>query len=308
MDARWVAAAMAALSVITIIYGVYKWRQERALSERLDKLIGREATMPSLRELELQRPFKERVLRSLVDTGVTVIARFIPPHSLTRLDEKLIQAGRPGGLSALEFTALRWLLALIGGGAAAVVALSSGLPVGKGLYAGLLVGFLAYVYPHVWLNSRVRARQKEILKALPDALDLLTVAVDAGLGFDAALMKVAYRWDNALTQEFRRVLDELHMGVPRAEALRRMAQRTGVPELASFVAILIQSERLGASITRVLHAQADAMRTRRRQRAEEEAHKAPVKMMIPLVLFVFPALFIVIVGPALPLIMAAFGK
>ncbi|NPA91031.1 MAG: type II secretion system F family protein, partial [Chloroflexi bacterium] len=108
--------------------------------------------------------------------------------------------------------------------------------------------------------------------------------------------------------EFRRVIAELQMGIPRAEALRRMAQRAGVPELTSFVVILIQSERLGASITRVLHAQAEAMRVRRRQRAEEEAHKAPVKMMIPLVLFVFPALFIVIVGPALPRLFAAFGK
>ncbi len=308
MDVRWIAAAMAALSTLSILYGIYLWQQERVLEERLERLVGREGELPTLRELELQRPFRERVLRSLLNEGVKMVSRFVPPRNLTLLDEKLIRAGRPGGLSALEFIAIRWFLTLLGGVLTTLLTWGQGMSVGKGLYMGILVGFLFYLYLHIWLNSRVRARQKAILRALPDALDLLTIAVDAGLGFDAALAKVAHRWENPLTEEFRRVLAELRMGVPRAEALRRMAYRTGVPELASFVAILIQSERLGASITRVLHAQADAMRTRRRQRAEEEAHKAPIKMMIPLVLFVFPALFIVIIGPALPQILAAFGK
>jgi len=306
MSAGWLAAGIAAVAVLTLWYGIHKWRQEQQVAARLEQLVSRDTASLSPRELALQRPFRERVLRALLNEAVRVVSRFVPPTNLFLLEEKLIRAGHPGGLSAVEFVALRWLAAVLLGGIGFLVSLHRG--VGKGVYWGIALGMVGYFYPLIWLNGRVRARQKEILRALPDVLDLLTVAVDAGLGFDAALMKVAQRGENALVQEFRRVIAELQMGIPRAEALRRMAQRAGVPELTSFVVILIQSERLGASITRVLHAQAEAMRVRRRQRAEEEAHKAPVKMMIPLVLFVFPALFIVIVGPALPRLFAAFGK
>jgi len=301
-------SALAGLAILFLLLGFYKLREEQQMAERLQALVAPQSPAVTVRELELQKPFRERVFRSAINAMLHMAERMVPAKNLSTLQQKLARAGNPGGLSALDFVALRLLLAIIGAGIALFLGISAGLSLGRVLYAMLVLAVLAYAYPNIWLNGRIRKRQKEIQKALPDALDLLTIAVDAGLGLDAAMMKVVARWDNALTQEFRQVLREMQMGVPRAEALRHMAERTAVPELASFVAILVQSERLGASIINVLHAQADAMRMRRRQRAEEEAHKAPVKMMVPLVLFVFPALFIVIIGPAVPRVLAAFGK
>ncbi len=300
-------SALAGLSIVLLLIGLYKMREEQEMADRLQALVAPQSEAVTLRDLELQRPFRERVVRSAIDSVIRMARYLVPAKSLQTVQEKLVKAGNPGHLSALDFTALRLLLAI----ALAVLSIffgaGLGLSPGRVLYGALVLALVGYLYPNIWLNGRIRSRQKDILKSLPDALDLLTIAVDAGLGFDAALMKVVSRWDNALTQEFRQVLQEMQMGVPRAEALRHMTERTVVPELASFVAILVQSERLGASIVTVLHAQADAMRMRRRQRAEEEAHKAPVKMMVPLVLFVFPALFIVIIGPAVPRVLAAFG-
>ncbi len=142
--------------------------------------------------------------------------------------------------------------------------------------------------------------------ALPDALDRMMICVDAGLGFEAALQKVSAHWNNELGLEFRRVIGEMRLGISRVDALHHLVERTGVPEMTSFVAVLVQADRLGIAISNVLHTQSAEMRIRRRQRANEAASKAPIKMLIPLVLFIFPAVFAVILGPAIPQIMAAF--
>jgi tight adherence protein C len=163
--------------------------------------------------------------------------------------------------------------------------------------------FLGYTLPEFWLGGRVRKRQKAILLMIPDALDLLTISVRAGLGFDGALGKVVEKLKGPLTEEFRRALAEIRVGKPRRDALRDIVPRTEVPALTNFIGAIIQAEQLGVSISKVLQVQSEQLRIERRQRAEEMAAKAPIKMLFPLVGCIFPSLFIVILGPAIILIM-----
>jgi tight adherence protein C len=162
--------------------------------------------------------------------------------------------------------------------------------------AAVLMGFFL---PILLLESRIKRRQRTVLNLMPDALDLLTICVEAGLGFDAAMKKVIEKWDNEVADAFSRVLQEIQLGKLRREALRDMADRLGVPEMDSFVAAVVQSEQLGVSMARVLRVQADSMRIKRRQRAEENAQKAPVKMVVPMVFLIFPTIVIILLGPAL---------
>ena len=166
---------------------------------------------------------------------------------------------------------------------------------------------LGFYLPNLWLNRKITQRKAEITRALPDVLDLLTISVEAGLGFDAAIHKVTEKWDNALTREFRRVLSEMRMGKARRDALRDLVTRTDVADVNTFIAAIIQADQLGVSISNVLHVQAEQMRTRRRQRAEEAAHKAPIKMIFPMVFLIFPAMYVIILGPAIPTMLNSFG-
>ena len=167
-----------------------------------------------------------------------------------------------------------------------------------------MVGYLLRVY---WLRGKVKKRQKVILKTLPDAIDLMTISVEAGLAFDGAMQRVAEKWDNELGQEFKKALSEMRVGKTKREALHELVQRTGVPDLSTFVASIVQADQLGVSIAKVLKIQSEQMRIRRRQRAEEQAHKAPILLMIPMVFLIFPATYIVLLGPAVPKMLTAFG-
>ncbi len=158
---------------------------------------------------------------------------------------------------------------------------------------------LGFFLPELLLTSKIGRRQKAVRKAMPDALDLLTICVEAGLGFDGAMAKVNEKWDNELSLAFGRVIREIQLGKLRREALRDMADRLGIPEMTSFVAAIIQSEQLGVSMAKVLRIQSDQMRIKRRQLAEEEAHKAPIKMLIPMALLIFPSICIVLMTPAI---------
>jgi len=165
------------------------------------------------------------------------------------------------------------------------------------LFPPLMTAF-GFFMPTIWLGSRIRSRQDAIIKALPDALDLLTICVEAGLGFDAAMTKVTDKWDDPLALEFGRVGQEMALGKLRREALRDMANRMDVSDVSTFIAAVIQADQLGVSMAKVLRIQSEQMRLRRRQRAEEKAHQAPIKMLFPMAFLIFPALFIVLLGPA----------
>jgi tight adherence protein C len=169
------------------------------------------------------------------------------------------------------------------------------------------VGVGAYMLPDLWVRGKISQRKDQVQRALPDAIDLLTISVEAGLGFDLALARVVQKSDNALTREFGRVIQEMRIGIARRDALRAMVERTGVEDLSAFISAIIQAEQLGASIANVLRIQSVEMRVRRRQHAETLAHQAPIKMLFPMAFLIFPPIFIVVLGPAIPNLVHQFA-
>jgi tight adherence protein C len=226
-------------------------------------------------------------------------ARFTPQKAIQDTARRLELAGNPWPIDAATFLAIRFILALVLGGFLAAVMFIS--PPSNASDNFMYIGgatFAGFFLPHLLLTSKITNRQKEIRKAMPDALDLLTICVEAGLGFDAAMSKVSEKWENELSLAFARAIREVQLGKVRRDALKAMADRLGIPEMTSFVAAIIQSEQLGVSMAKVLRIQSDQMRLRRRQHAEEEAHKAPIKMIIPMALLIFPSIMIIILTPA----------
>ena len=218
-------------------------------------------------------------------------------------------AGNPGRIDASTFLATRFVGAGLFGGLLLVVSIFSdnNWSVGRIFLTVIIFTALGFFFPQLWLQSKINSRQNEVRKAMPDALDLLTICVEAGLGFDAAMSKVSEKWENELSIMFGRAIREVQLGKPQRESLRDMADRIGLPELTSFVAAVIQSQILGVSLAKVLRIQSDQMRMKRRQFAEELAHKAPVKMIIPMALLTFPSIMIILMAPAGFQIAGAFG-
>ena len=250
-------------------------------------------------ENEISRPFISRVVLPPLRSLLRFLGRFLPQGSVPAIQQKLVMAGHPMGISALDFMGLRLMvMALMGAGTFWL--LSGRQSTSRALLISLLMLAFGYLLMNYWLKRRVRQRQYAIQRALPDALDMLTIGVQAGLAFESAMLRVGERWDNPLTQEFRRSVAEMRMGAARNESLQRMVERTGVQDLRTFVAVLVQSSTLGVSIADVLRSQADQMRVKRRQRAEELARQAGIKMVFPLVLFIFPSMLVVILGPSIP--------
>jgi tight adherence protein C len=263
----------------------------------------------SLEDIELQQPFAERVIIPIIKKIGDISSRFTPAKLLQETTLKLELAGNPGRIDASTFLATRFVGAGIFGG---LVLLVSSLPtanwtLGRTILMVLIFTVVGFFFPQLWLQSRINSRQNEVRKAMPDALDLLTICVEAGLGFDAAMSKVSEKWENELSIMFGRCIREIQLGKTQREGLRDMADRVGLPELTSFVAAVIQSQMLGVSMAKVLRIQSDQMRMKRRQRAEEEAHKAPVKMIIPMALLTFPSIMILLLAPAAFQIAGAFG-
>jgi tight adherence protein C len=261
----------------------------------------------SLAEMELSTPFTERFLRPILDRVGGYIASRTPANRTQALQDKINLAGRPfnmtpGSLLSLQFVSL-FLLTAAGFGLANVMGLQGSMLI-LGPAGG---GVLGYLMPSLWLDRRVKARQKEIRVALPNALDLLCISVEAGLGFDAAVNRVTEKYHNALALEFAQVLNETRLGRPRMEALDDMARRNKVDELNNFIQAVIQSDQLGVGIAQVLRIQSEEMRRRRRQRAEEQGQQAPLKMLFPMVGCIFPTLFIVLLGPAVIQVMTQFS-
>lgn len=301
-------SVLVASSVIVLCYGLYRRRQQKKVS-LVERLGSNRPVLQRAEEMELNERFGMRVLQPFFRRLLARAGRLTPAGNIERLQHDLLLAGHPANLTLLDFLGVKLLsAALLGAGAFALLVVVRKMPGLPALLFAATGGIVGLYLPNFWLRRRKRARQKAIARALPDALDMLSICVDAGLGFEAALVKVGERWDNELTQQFRRVVSEIRMGVRRSDALRHMVERTEVPEVASFVAVLVQADRLGVGITNILHTQSEQARIRRRQRAEEEAHKAPIKMLIPMVMFIFPATFAVILGPAVPRFMNFFGS
>ncbi|MDQ2942118.1 MAG: type II secretion system F family protein [Candidatus Dormibacteraeota bacterium] len=256
----------------------------------------------SLEEVELSRPFSERFLRPSLERLGSMLSRSTPQKQRQDMMNRLELAGRPGNLTPEDFTAVRIVAAAV----LAALGLLLGLLLSNPIYliislvAGAAVGFYL---PVLWLRQKVNARRNEIQKGLPDAMDLLVIAVDAGLGFDAALARVTDKYKNALSDQFAKVLREVGLGRPRLEAMDEMGRSSGVEDLHNFIQAIIQSEQFGTGIGKILRIQADEMRRKRRQRAQEKAAQATLKMLLPMVGCIFPTLWIVLLGPAVLILM-----
>lgn len=289
---------------VALVIGLGAPREEEVLQARLVEFAARDVPV-TLEEVELSIPFTQRVIVPILRQIAEFISRFTPQSIIEDTRRRLELAGNPVRLGAAEFFGLRIIAGLFLFGLIYVLLLRA--PALQRWALSLAIGGLGFYYPMLWLNQQIARRKKEILRTLPDALDLLVICVEAGLGFDAAMQRVAERWNNELGKAFARVLQEIALGRSRKDALRDMAARVDLPEMTTFVAAIIQAEQLGVSIAKVLHIQADQMRLRRRQRAEELARQAPIKMLFPLVFLIFPAMFVVLLGPALLIVIKQFS-
>lgn len=293
------------LAIALVLIGLREREQEDPLTKRLAEFASR-GEVATLEEIELSQPFMERVVYPAAKRFGDLAQRFTPQNAIVETRRKLDQAGAPRWIEPTVFLSSRILFGLGLGGlmlfvftlspTASIFSLTSLLIIGGVTLAGFFL-------PTLMLERSISRRKREVRNAMPDALDLLTICVEAGLGFDAAMKKVTEKWDNELSRAFARVLQEIQLGKLRREALRDMADRLGIPEMDSFIAAIIQSEQLGVSMARVLRVQSDGMRIKRRQRAEENAQKAPIKMLLPMALLIFPTILLILLGPAVLQIM-----
>lgn len=292
------------LAIILVIIGLNAPEAVDPIQARLAEFSTSEEVM-SLEDLEMSLRFHERVVLPLFNRIGEFSSRFTPQATLQSARRRLETAGNPMQLDPAFFLLMRMVMAVVFGGSVFAVFAITRRNWLQGLGLSTLFTVIGFVFPDIWLTGRIRGRQKAVFRALPDALDLLTVCVEAGLGFDAAMGNVHEKWEDDLALEFGRVLQEIRLGKLRREALRDMSDRLDVPELTSFVAAVIQSEQLGVSMAKVLRIQSDQMRVRRRQMAEEEANKAPIKMVFPIGCLIFPSILLILLGPAALMLMGS---
>ena len=307
------ASTVFAAGVVTCAYALSQRQAPLTVRERLESL-GSATNKPSIRaleELELAKPFVDRVIKPFLKRTSALAGRFAPGANAQAIAAKLAMAGNPRNLSVETFLGLKVVaavaLALLALGAQFLLPPLIAAPtlIMTSFYT-LLAGVAGFFSPDLWIKDEVRKRQKTIRKALPDTIDVLSISVEAGLGLDAALGRICQKSHNPLTTEFEKYLTEMRLGKSRREALRQIQARTGVDDLNTFISAIIQADQLGVSIAKILRVQADQLRTKRRQRAEQLAQKAPLKMLFPMILFIFPSIFVVILGPSIPQIMGAF--
>jgi len=296
---EWIILALTAAAATMLAFSVITWlrRDQLAIMERLDKYtreMEREITHP-----ELNAPLPSRVKK--IFEGITRIltGRFVRRETRNMYEEKLMAAGYPMGLNVDSFLALKYIIFFL--------TLLLGI-LSRNILIFVALGAFGLLIPNLFLKSSEKNRKTLVLKSLPDVLDLLSVSVEAGLGFDQAIQIVTEKTRGPLSEEFEKTLQEINMGKRRREALRDMANRIDVDDVTVFLSSIIQADQLGVSITNVLRSQSQQGRTNRRLRAEEKAQKTPIKMLVPLVLFVFPSLLIVLLGPAVLQIIDMFNK
>jgi len=305
MPPEIIIAAIAGAAVLLVTFGLAVRPPQDAVQQRLSQLVVAPQT---LEEMELQQPFFERTFRPLIKRLSTLGRRSGGDQGgvIARTEARLERAGYPGGLRGADWVGVKLLVAII----LAIVLLILGL-----LFGGITLGFLfgvvglvfGYVIPEYWLGKKISKRSLDMVLQLPDCLDLLIISVEAGLGFDAALAKVVEKMAGPLVDEFRQALAEVRMGRTRRDALRDVAKRADARPISNFIGAIVQAEQLGVPIARVLQVQSQQLRIERRQRAEEAAAKAPIKMLFPMVGCIFPTIFIVILGPAVITVIKGVG-
>jgi tight adherence protein C len=300
-----IAPILVAASVLLLFLGLIQ-RPNTEMQSRME--LYSVGTVSAIEDHELRQPFGDRVLKPLIQRLMRLFSGILPHKRLDKLRFRVTQAGYPGGLSATDFVGIKgWSTLFMAALAGLYIFVADVRLTLFSILLTLVFVSVGFMLPDIWLSRRITRRQEELMNALPDALDMLTIAVEAGLSFDQGLGEIVARWDNELTRELRRVLYEIGIGKARREALDNLSTRTMVPDIQSFVTAINHAEELGASMSRVLAVQSVEMRVRRRQRAQEAANKVPIKMMFPMVFLIFPALFAVILGPGIPRMFKALG-
>ena len=249
-------------------------------------------------EARMRQPFLTRIVRPIGARGFKAVTSLTPSHYLDTIHRKLLLAGMAGTVRAEEFVTAQAILTGLMGLAAVGIVLLVSPPTSKAILFLVLLPAMGALFPTAWLNRKVAERKNSILRDLPDTLDLLAISVEAGMGFEGALEIVCQNFNSPLADEFSRTLREMELGLPRRDAFQNLKRRTEVPELSNFVLALLQADALGIPIGRVLKTQASEMRNKRRMWAREKAGKLPVKIMFPLVAFIFPAVLVIVLGPA----------
>lgn len=292
--------------LLTLVLYNFISKERREVEKRVNEVVGKHTA--TVREYELKAPFYRRIIKPLLAKSSRIVVKMLPAEKEAELLKKISQAGLSEKIAPRELLVIKYLAAA----GAAVLFWSFGEISSKGLVQAILLGCaglgMGWLLPDFYLNRKGTMRKQEVEKSLPDVLDLLTVSVEAGLGFDGAVMKVVEKTRGVLCEEFTVMLQEIKIGRPRIEALRNMSKRAEVDDLSTFTGSVILADQLGISIGNVLRLQSEQIRLKRRQRAEEMAMKAPVKILIPMVLFIFPAIFVVLLGPAVIQIAKAFAE
>lgn len=297
---------------IVLILSV-RWLWGSDLSKRLETFVVEEEsqtrranTAAIVRSRELSGTFLSRTIFPIFNQIGKLLGRLTPAASMEALKHRLYIAGHPMGIGPREFFGMRIAFMFLGLFLFYIMLRRGFSP--NNLLLGILFLVWCFLFPVIWLRLMVGSRQEKMRRGLPDALDMLSVCADAGLGFDQSIQRVSEHWTTPIGLELGRVVAEMEMGLSRREALRNLADRLDVSEISSFVSVILQSEQLGMSIADTLHAQAEQMRVERRFRAQEKARTMPIKMLIPLAFMIFPAIIAVILGPALPQIFNLFGS
>ena len=300
MAALYIATLLGVVAAIGVFTTI--WSLTPARPSNADVVEGRlrvyETGLPvSLSEIELQQPFSERVVKPIIRRIGLLLEQTVPEKARQQIHITLQLAGRPGGMSAGDFIAVRYVLTAALCSLAILIGLliENSVVIALGAVIGAVIGLYG---PMLWLRRRVKTRRTEMQLELPDVLDVLVVCVEAGLTFEAAIEQVVEKYDHALADEFGRVTQEVRLGRPRLEALNDMGQRTGVEELNNFVQAVIQSEQLGSGVSRILRIQSDEVRQKRMLQAQERGARASLKMLIPMLGCIFPTLWIILLGPA----------
>ena len=298
---------------ITFLALSIRWLRSGTLSKRLTQYVEtpleeplKRKNMARIQPRVITGSFSSRIFIPALRAVGRLFGRLTPAGSMESLAKQLLMAGNPMNLGAREFYGISIASSLLGVYLAFVLYRRGTDMIN--LLLCILVLIFFYAGPKVYLHYLVTYRQNRVRRGLPDALDMLSVCATAGLGFDQSLQRVSEYWDTPIGREFGRVISEMEMGLTRRDALRNLSDRLEIREISSFVALIIQTEQLGMSISDTLHAQAEQMRIERRHRAQEQAQKAPIKMLIPMALLIFPALLAVILGPAIPTLMSVFGN
>ena len=275
------------------------------ISQRLNRI--KNQTSQERIDDELNKSFSERIVKPVFESIGKTLMRLAPREVITNMESKIVMAGKPNDWGVKNWMGIQAFLIFGLPLLIMIVYLQFRLDLKSLLLAVSATVLIGVLFPNMSLNGKIRKRQSEVLKTLPDIMDLLTVSVEAGLTFDSAISKVVEKMPGTLAKEFESVLQEIKVGKSKKDALYQMADRIGVQDLRSFVSAVIQADQLGVSLGRVLRVQSEQIRQNRKQRIQEKAMKAPVKMLIPMVIFIFPSIFIVLLGPVIINIMKVLG-